>query len=56
MTECKAVLNLKGEHYPCDMEAPHPGWAHANADAGAIWCSEGEAKRWGKRQPEQEAS
>jgi hypothetical protein len=51
MSACKAALAIKGKHYPCDMEAPHPGWAHGNTDAGAIWCSDGEAKRWENREP-----
>jgi hypothetical protein len=46
--QCRAVLNVKGEHFQCDMEAPHSGWAHGNKDAEAIWCSDGEARRYGK--------
>lgn len=34
---CKSVLNIKGESFSCDMVAPHPGWAHANKQAEAIW-------------------
>jgi hypothetical protein len=40
----KAVLMIKGEHFPCDwMNQMHPesqnheGWAHANKEAEAIW-------------------
>ena len=44
MSQCKAVVNIKGAHYDCDMEAPHPGLAHANKEAEAIWCSDGEAR------------
>jgi hypothetical protein len=51
MSDCKAALNIKGEAFPCDQEAPHPGWAHGNKEAGAIWCSDGEAKRWAQRLP-----
>ena len=45
MTACRAVLNVKGEHFTCEMEAPHPGLAHANRKAEAIWCSDGEARK-----------
>lgn len=44
MSDCQATLNIKGAQYPCDIDAPHHGWAHANKEAGAIWCSDGEAK------------
>lgn len=44
MAECKAALNIKGEAFTCDQEAPHAGWAHGNKEAEAIWCSDGEAK------------
>lgn len=50
MSQCKAALNIKGEGFVCDMEAPHSGWAHANSDAGAIWCSDGEARACEKRE------
>lgn len=49
MSQCKAALNIKGEHFPCDQEAPHTGWAHGNRGAGAIWCSDGEARASDKR-------
>lgn len=50
MSQCKAVLNIKGEHYSCDIEAPHTGWAHANEAAGALWCSAAEASRATKKE------
>jgi hypothetical protein len=34
---CSAALNIRGEHFACDMPAPHNGWAHSNKDAEAIW-------------------
>lgn len=52
MSACKAVLTIKGENFPCDIEAPHSGWAHANKDAAAHWVSDGEAKRWFQREPQ----
>lgn len=35
--QCTAVLNVSGEHFNCDMDAPHDGWGHANKAAQAIW-------------------
>lgn len=35
--QCTAVLNVAGEHFNCDMDAPHDGWGHANKMAQAIW-------------------
>jgi hypothetical protein len=43
MSVCKAALNIAGAAYSCDQQAPHPGWAHGNKEAQAIWCSHGEA-------------
>ena len=34
---CAAALNIKGEHFACDLTAPHDGWAHSNKTAEAIW-------------------
>ena len=45
MAACKAALNIKGEHFPCDIDTPHPGLPHGNKDAEAIWCSDEEAKK-----------
>lgn len=53
MSECRAALNIAGAGYQCDMEAPHRGWAHANKEAKAIWCSDGEAKAWKGKLPEE---
>lgn len=47
-SRCEAVLNIKGEHFPCQTlsymvdadgtpATSHEGWAHSNADAEAIW-------------------
>lgn len=46
MRACQAVLNVAGAHYGCELDAPHPGLAHANGDGHAIWCSDGEARRY----------
>lgn len=32
---CPAVLNIKGEHYPCDRTGQHD--VHGSSSAGAIW-------------------
>lgn len=44
MTDCPAALNIKGEHFPCDwpsnIDGAHPGFAHANRDAEAIWADD----------------
>lgn len=48
MRPCRAALNVEGEGYACDYDAPHPGLAHANQAAQAVWCSDGEARRHGK--------
>lgn len=45
---CRAVLNIAGAHYRCEVEAPHPGIAHDNQEAQAIWCSDGEARKYSK--------
>jgi hypothetical protein len=37
MGECKAALNIRGEHFQCDMDAPHVGWGHGSRAAEAIW-------------------
>ena len=34
---CPAALNIKGEHFCCDLPAPHGGLAHSSRDAEAIW-------------------
>ena len=35
--KCKAALNIKGEHYGCDLDADHDGLAHSSKRAEAIW-------------------
>ncbi len=40
MSGCKAVLNIKGEHFGCQGNAPHPFLAHASRAAEAIWVSD----------------
>ncbi len=49
MADCKATLRIEHATFICDLEAPHPGLAHGNKEARAIWCSDGEAKRHGKK-------
>lgn len=47
MIKCRAALNIKGEHFPCDNEnVNHEPLAHSNADAEAIWASHDEVKDW----------
>lgn len=45
MSDCRAVANVAGAHYPCELDAPHPGLAHANKEGQVIWCSHYEAIR-----------
>ena len=40
---CASGLVIKGESFPCDMGAPHDGWAHSSMAAEAIW-GEGNAR------------
>lgn len=54
MAQCKAVVNIHGEHFACDTEAPHSGLAHTNQQAQALWCSDGEAKRAIRKQKSDE--
>lgn len=49
MAACRAVISIDGQGYRCDQEFPHSGFAHGNADAGANWISDGEARRYGKK-------
>ena len=37
---CPDALNIKGEHFPCQVDSPHPGLAHSNRDAEAIWSND----------------
>ena len=37
MSGCKAVLNIKGEHFGCDKNAPHPSLAHPTQPPEATW-------------------
>jgi hypothetical protein len=34
---CPGALTIRGEHFPCDMMAPHDGWGHSNKEAEAVW-------------------
>lgn len=34
---CPGALNIKGEHFQCDIVAPHDGWPHSNKQAQAVW-------------------
>ena len=40
MTTCPAALNIVGEHFDCDQDAPHPGLAHASRRGQAIWVDD----------------
>lgn len=44
---CLAALNIAGEHFCCDVQAPHAGLAHASESAAAVWCSDAEARAVG---------
>jgi len=35
--QCAAALNIKGEHFRCDLALDHNGWAHSSRGAEAIW-------------------
>lgn len=48
MSKCKAVVNIVGEHFECELESPHDGLAHTNKAAQALWCSDDEAKKHGR--------
>lgn len=41
---CRAGLNIRGEHFGCDWptneQGQHPGWAHSNQLAQAIWADD----------------
>jgi len=47
MGQCKAAVTVAGAHYVCEMEGPHPGWAHMSEAAQAVWCSDDEAREFG---------
>jgi hypothetical protein len=41
---CPAVLNIAGIRYPCETTPwPHPGLAHSNVKAEAIWIDGAES-------------
>lgn len=44
--DCRAVINIAGTQHHCELAAPHPALAHANTEAHAVWCSDGEAIRY----------
>ena len=37
VAECNGVLNIKGEHFECDLGAGHEGLPHSSRAAEAIW-------------------
>ena len=55
---CHAAITIRGEHFWCDMKAPHRGWPHGNSDAEAVWRGEGAAEdpaaAWAEVDPEGE--
>ena len=53
MSDCRAVVNIAGAHYQCELDAPHPGLAHANMASQAIWCSHYEAIRNTPKTPQE---
>jgi hypothetical protein len=34
---CTAAVNMRGEHIPCELKAPHNGLAHENSEHQMIW-------------------
>jgi len=36
------IENVKGQHFRCDLAAPHPLLAHASLEAQALWVSSDE--------------
>ena len=41
---CHAALIVKGEHFWCQEQHPHPGLVHSSRAAEAIWRGEGAAE------------
>ena len=39
--DCPAAVNVRGEHFGCDLQVPHDGWAHANRAGEMIWQGDG---------------
>lgn len=48
--ECKAALRVGENYYACEITHPHRGKTHVNEEADAVWCSDGEARRYGKQE------
>lgn len=38
---CSAALTVKGEHFQCQLDAPHEPLAHSNSYAEAVWHDPG---------------
>ncbi|GAC1521630.1 MAG: hypothetical protein NVS3B1_06050 [Marmoricola sp.] len=47
---CRAALNIKGEHFPCDISGGHG--THGNTDAQAVWASDAEATEIDEAHPD----
>ena len=56
MADCPAVLNVKGQHFRCDLAAPHPLLAHASLEAQALWVSSDEHDEIDKKRDEMAAA
>lgn len=41
MTNCPAVVNIRGENHGCEIESPHRGLDHENRAAGVTWQDSG---------------
>lgn len=43
---CTATVRINTKTLPCELDAPHPGWAHTNIDSRRTvnWCSDAEAE------------
>lgn len=37
LPSCTGALTIKGEHFSCQLGAPHEGWGHNNKEAQAVW-------------------
>lgn len=37
--QCPSAVNIKGEHFQCDLATEHDGWGHQNRKAEAIWSN-----------------
>lgn len=43
LPSCRGALNIKGEHFGCDLQYPHTGLACSSGEAQAIWANNDQA-------------